>query len=532
MNHARLATSLVALLAVAGCGGGGHDDGTVAVSPPPVADAQTLAQKCPAIVGQVLAGGATVQDARVVAASGAQPEYCVVGAKFDGSALRFEARLPTSGWNGKIAFLGGGGFDGAMPVATDLQFSESILTERYATLGTNGGYDHPGARGIDYFKAAFALDDERLADFTYRSEHRALPAGKALVAGFFGAPASRSYFEGCSMGGHDALIEAQRYPEDFDGIVARAPAGNVMGLFMQFNRIAKQIRTPANTLGAAKQTLLANAVLAQCDGLDGVVDGIVSRPLACRHDPAPLRCPAGADTGDGCLSDAQIATVRTVTSPIASADGRWSHPGYLPGAENAAKGWGEYVWPSAAFGGNSTQGLFSDGFVRSFITRDPNYDTLTWNYDAWLPRMAVIGGMFNAFDPDLAPLEARRGAKLILWNGTTDTSVSARDTARYYDSVVGALGQARADRTVELFMAPGVGHCYGGAGPDRVDLLKAVATWAEAGTPPSAQSLAHRKVDASGATVAARPLCKYPAYPRYRGTGDVNVASSFVCTSD
>jgi hypothetical protein len=529
MNPTRIA-SLVALLAVAGCGGG-NDDGPGATGPVPVPTTPTLAQKCPGIAGQVLAGGATVQEARVVAAAGAQPEYCVVTARVDGSTLRFEARLPTSGWNGKIAFLGGGGFDGAMPVATDLQFSESILTERYATLGTNGGYDYPGARGIDYFRAAFALDDEQLADFTYRSEHRALPAGKALVANFFGTPASRSYFEGCSMGGHDALIEAQRHPEDFDGIVARAPAGNVMGLFMQFNRIARQVRTPANALNPAKQTLLANAVLAQCDGLDGLVDGIVSRPRACTYDPAPLRCAAGADTGDACLSDAQIATVRTVTSPIASADGRWTHPGYFPGGENAAKGWGEYVWPSAAFGGNSTQGLFSDGFVRSFITRDPTYDTSTWNYDAWLPRMAVVGGLFDAFDPDLAPLAAR-GAKLILWNGTTDSSVSARDTARYYDGVVGALGQARADRTVELFMAPGVGHCYGGAGPDRVDLLEAVSTWVEAGTPPSAQSLAHRKVDASGATVATRPLCKYPAYPRYRGTGDVAVAASYACAID
>ena len=528
MNHTRIA-SLLALLAVAGCGGG--DDGPGATGPVPVPAAPTLAQKCPAIAGQALAGGAMVQEARVIDATGAQPEYCVVTAKVDGSTLRFEARLPTVGWNGKIAFLGGGGFDGAMPVATDLQFSESIVTERYATLGTNGGYDYPGARGIDYFRAAFALDDEQLADFTNRSEHRALPAGKALVAGFFGTPATHSYFEGCSMGGHDALIEAQRHPEDFDGIVARAPAGNVMGLFMQFNRIARQVRTPAGTLNPAKQTLLANAVLAQCDGLDGTVDGIVSRPRACTHDPAALRCPAGADAGDACLSDAQIDTVRTVTSPIASADGRWTHPGYFPGAENTAKGWGEYVWPSAAFGGSSVQGLFSDGFVRSFITRDTAYDTSTWNYDAWLPRMAVVGAMFNAFDPDLAPLAAR-GAKLILWNGTTDTSVSARDTARYYDAVVGALGQARADRTVELFMAPGVGHCHGGTGPDRVDLLKAVATWAEAGTPPSAQALSHRKVDATGATVASRPLCKYPAYPRYMGSGDMGAATSFVCASD
>ncbi|KQP45511.1 tannase/feruloyl esterase family alpha/beta hydrolase [Pseudorhodoferax sp. Leaf274] len=514
-----LSASLIAVLACAGCGGSDDD-----------APKLTLAEQCPLLTGKTLSGGATVQEAKVVAATGAQPEACVVQARLDGSTLRLEARMPTSGWNGKIAFLGGGGFDGAMPVATDQQFSPSILSERYATLGTNGGYDYPGARGLDYFKATFALNPEQLADFTYRSEHRALPPGKALVASFFGTAASRSYFEGCSMGGHDALTLAQRYPEDFDGIVARAPAGNIMGLFMQFNRISKQVRTPANTLNEAKQTLLANAVLAQCDGLDGVADGIISKPEACHYDAAPLRCAAGADTGDTCLSDAQIATVNTVTSAIATADGAWSHPGYNPGAENAAKGWGEYIWPSAALGGTSVQGLFSDGFVRSFITQDASYDTLAWNYDDWLPRMGVVGGMFQAFDPNLAALNAR-GAKLILWNGTTDSSVSARDTARYYDKVVASLGQARADQTVELFMAPGVGHCFGGAGPDKVDLLKAVATWVEQGTPASAQALVHRKLDAGGATTVARPLCKYPAYPRYKGSGDVNDAASFACST-
>jgi feruloyl esterase len=144
--------------------------------------------------------------------------------------------------------------------------------------------------------------------------------------------------------------------------------------------------------------------------------------------------------------------------------------------------------------------------------------------------MGGVGGMFQAFDPHLAPLNAR-GAKLILWNGTTDSSVSARDTERYYDHVVGTLGQDKADQTVELFMAPGVGHCYGGPGPDKVDLLKAVATWVEQGTPASAQSLVHRMVDASGATTAARPLCKYPTYPRYKGSGDMNDAASFACSA-
>jgi len=529
-----LCLSALALATLAACGGGNShpvaSDPPVAVPDPHPAPSLSLAQKCPALKGTKLGGVATVDDAQVVAATDAQPEYCVVSATLDGSALRFEARLPTAGWNGKLAFLGGGGFDGGMPVATDLQFSPSILAERYATLGTNGGYDYPGVRDLGYFAAGFALDAAKLDDFTHASEHRALVPGKALIAGFFGQAPTRSYFEGCSMGGHDALMEAQRYPEDFDGIVARSPAGNVMGLFMQFNRIARQVAVPANTLSPAKQTLLANAVLAQCDAQDGLADGVIANPRACHYDPTPLRCADGADTGDGCLSDAQLATVRTVISPITSADGKWSHPGYFPGGEADAKGWGEYIWPSPALGGLSVQHLFSDGFVRSFITRDAGYDTTTWNYDDWLPRMAEVGGLFNAFDPDLRPLQ-QRGAKLILWSGTTDSSVSPRDTQRYYERVVQTIGQQAADQTAELFMAPGVGHCYGGPGPDRVDLLKAMATWVEQGTPASAQGLVHRKLDAGGATVQTQPLCKYPAYPHYKGTGDVNDAASYACAA-
>ena len=256
------------------------------------------------------------------------------------------------------------------------------------------------------------------------------------------------------------------------------------------------------------------------------------RPAACGYDPTELRCPDGADTGDSCLSDAQIATVKTITSPIATKDGAWSHPGYNFGAENSAKGWGEYVWPSASFlGGDSAQGAFSDGFIRSFVTRDPSFDTKTWDANNWLASLSLVGALYQAFDPDLSALKAR-GAKLILWNGTNDTAISPRDTQRYYNRVVEKMGRDAADETVELFLAPGVGHCSGGAGPDQVDLLKALSTWVENGTPPSRQNLVLTKQDKSGDPVMTRPMCKFPAWPRYKGTGDVNAASSFDCSTE
>ncbi|MEM5389636.1 tannase/feruloyl esterase family alpha/beta hydrolase [Paraburkholderia phymatum] len=508
---------------LAGCGGN-HD---VASN-----DVQTLRSRCSTLVNAMLgANEAQVSTATVVPASGTSPEYCAVNAQIIGSQLKMQLNLPTDGWNGKLAFLGGGGFDGTMAAFNASYNSASIQSEHYATMGTNGGYDYTeAAKYPDYFKAEFATDPQQLADYTHLGDHRSLPFGKELIQRFYGAQPSKSYFEGCSMGGHDAMIEAQRYPDDFDGIVARAPAGNVMGLFMQFNRVAKAVRVPAGTLNTAKQTLLANAVLSQCDELDGVKDGIISNPAACKFDPTVLRCPGGGDTGDSCLSDTQIGTVQAITTSFATTDNAITHPGYNFGLENSANGWGSYIWPQGAYGGNSLQGLFSDGFIRSFVTGDQNYDTSQFDPNQWSARLAVIGGMFEAFDPDLSGLHSH-GAKMVMMNGTNDTSVSPRDSARYYDSVVTKMGSASTDDTLELFLEPGVGHCFGGPGPDQVDLLKAVSTWAEGGPPPSQQRLTLTKLDGTGKSVLTRPLCKYPAYPHYNGSGSPDDAASYSCST-
>ena len=516
-----LVVALTAGTALLGCGG---DDDSSATTTTAIS-----AATCTGLAGQVLANNtATVLDAAVVPATATLPEYCVVHAKFNDSTLKFEAQLPTSGWNAKLTWLGGGGFDGSFSQPTAAYYSKSIVAEKYVTVSTNGGYDRP-TDTLEYFKAKFAFDPVKLADFTYLSNHRSIPAAKDLIQRAYGAAPTRSYFEGCSMGGHEAMIESERFPNDFDGIVARAPAANVM-VFTQFNRVAKAVRTPGGSLNAAKQTLLANAVLAQCDAQDGLADGIISKPQACNYDPAVLRCAGGTDTGNTCLSDAQISTVKTITTGITTADGVFSHPGYYFGAENSPNGWGEYIWANPGLG-DSLQGLFSDGFVRSFITRDLAYNTANWDVNQWLPEMSIIGSMFHAFNPDLSGLQAR-GAKMIVVNGATDTSVTAKDASRYYDMVVQTMGQANADKVLETFIEPGVGHCLGGVGPDTVDLMKAVVTWVENGTPPSAQNLTLSKLDATtGAVTLARPLCKYPSYPRYKGSGDVNSAANFACST-
>jgi hypothetical protein len=286
---------------------------------------------------------------------------------------------------------------------------------------------------------------------------------------------------------------------------------------------------PGASLNPAKQKLLAGAVLTQCDKLDGLEDGLISATGQCLFKPRSLRCAGGGDTGDSCLSDAQITTVETVTNRYASLDGSVTHAGFSFGGEDLDRGWGDYVWPASVWGTNKTKaGGFSGGFIRQMVTLDPNYDFFKWNPEEWMPSLHFISNLLQANDPDLSGLAARNG-KLILWSGEIDTASSPRETARLYEESVAALGKERADATVEYFPAPGVGHCGGGPGPDHIDLMKALSVWVEAGTAPSAQGLVLSKLGPDQKPLMSRPMCKYPAYPVYGGKGDPNQAASFRC---
>lgn len=508
---------MTAMLALAACSPSADTSGSSAVPVERGAAAEGVVRtgdQCAALAGQSLgSAGIQVAGAEAVGPDPRMPAACVAQVTFEGSALRFQARLPLEGWNGKMVFLGGGGFDGMFMQPTEPYFSRSVLDDRYAVITTNGGYDYP-ERDLGYFQATFAADPRQLEDFTHASEHRSVEPARSLIEAFYGRGPERSYFEGCSMGGHDALIQAQRYPDDFDGIIARAPAGNVMGLMLQFNRIATAVRVPALDFGPAQATLLADAVRQACPTGE---DGVVADPLHCEFDPEPLRCAEGMSAG--CLTDAQMDVVIAATTPFETADGRWRHPGFpFAGGEDSAKGWGEYLLPSPALGGDTLQGLFSDGFLRSFIAGDQQLDTRDWDPGTYRERLMEVGGLFNATDPDLRRLHAR-GAKLILANGTLDTSVSVRDTAQYYERVVASLGREAADETVELYLQPGVGHCAGGPGADEVDLLAAMSAWVEAGIPPSGQGLMLEKRDDQGRVVQRRTACRYPAVRRGPGEG-------------
>ena len=473
----------------------------------------TQAGPCAALQGQSVEGAAIT--ARHVAAAGGLPEHCEVKGSLP-PALDFQVWLP-SDWNGKAVFAGGGGFDGVIQDFTYPAYAAS----RFAVIASNGG--HTG----EVFDGSFALDAAQLEDFASQSTHRVMPVARALVRAFYGRDATRAYFEGCSNGGREALIEAQRWPEDFDGIIARAPAYDFVELMLAFNRHTQLLSQPGASLSDAKLASLGQAVLAACDAQDGLADGILSNPGACAFDPATLQC-QGAES-DACLTAAQLTPVRAVYAPYVL-NGQTIYDGWPAGGENDPDAWATWITghgtPSASVGG-----IFGRELVRYLVTQQPTYDPLAFQPTDWLPRIQQLSARISANSTDLSGFRAR-GGKLVLWHGGTDAAISQKGTASYYERVVQAAGgQKTADGFVEYFPAPGVNHCAGGAGPDTVDLLSALDVWVEHGTAPSGQGLTLRKINASGQAALSRPLCKYPRYPRYNGTGDANQATSFTCTA-
>ncbi|MDB5871684.1 MAG: Feruloyl esterase [Ramlibacter sp.] len=546
-SGSKLASSMVAVAAVTtaivACGGGNS-------APAPVPAPLDAVQACSSLTGQTIAG-ARVTSASVVAETATVPKYCNVAATIE-PALNLELRIPNS-WNGKLHYGGGGGFNGfiqqiydAAGGGTDLDnhgLNLSALKQGYINVSSDGGHKGkiPTAEAVD----ASWVPGNAAAEKLYAGD--AIPAVAAaaveMIRKAYGAAPSRSYFEGCSNGGREALISAQRYPDLFDGIISRAPASNFVASVGSFQTNMKvTVLNPTLNFTPAKVALLSNAVLAACDGLDGVVDGLVSNPAACTFTAATartqLRCTGGADTGDTCLSDAQLAVVDTWTSPKTFA-GRYTTPGWpLSGNEKATDNWDTWL-----FGGK--QFAFQYGAISGFIQKDPTtgplppmdataVNTLFFDFDAPASAAGLAGfsATGDALNADLRPL-ASKGRKLIMWHGGADPALSVKNTTSYYQSVVAAVGgQASADAFARYYIAPGVNHCHGGAGADKSDLLSALDTWVTNGTAPATLSAAKTT---SGVTTFTRPLCAYPLYPRYVGpANDANaakVAANYSCVT-
>ena len=505
------ATACAVLLV--GCGGG--SGGNVN---------STARQACESIGGTNVPGVGYV-FATPVDAEGAVPNFCKISGTLSGK-LNFELRLPEV-WNGKLHYGGGGGYNGAIPGV-----SENILAalkQGYATVSSDSG--HQGS-ALD---ASFALNDPQAAQlFGSQSVPTVMSAAQALLRTAYNAGPTRSYFEGCSNGGREALMSAQRNPTLFDGIIARAPAYNWTGLMGAFNRTAKALAAPGGQFSNAKLALLAGAVRNACDGLDGVNDGVVSNQAACSatFDAAALRCPGGVEAGNSCLSDAQLGVVASWVSPAVFAGGYRNAGWNLTGNEDDAGAWPVWETGNGKLG-SALQFLFQDTTVKNYLALDPAANSLLYSpYDRNPAALNAMAALNDATSTDLRPFNGR-GAKLILWHGGSDAALSVNSTSEYYAGVVSAVGgQGPADTFVRYYVAPGVNHCTGGPGADSTDLLTALDAWVTKGTAP--ETLTAQKLATDGSTELARPLCRYPLFPRYSGPANnpaaARLATNFVCS--
>ena len=513
LSNAGLAASsaVCATLCAAGllAGCNGSDDNAPPVTPPAV----SAQAQCDAFSGASV-GGATLGTATLVAAATSVGEYCKVVGTIHGT-LNFEVHLPSS-WNNKLLYEGGGGWDGAITITPQ---SPSGATAGYVLVASDGG-----RQGSNLDASSFLNNPTGQADFGYLSIHTVYEVAKQIVNQRYKADATHSYFEGCSNGGREALIQATRFPNDYDGIVVRAPAYTFTELFQAFVANGKALAAPGGQISDVKAALIGNTITAQCDALDGVADGIVSNQEACTFDPAVLRCTAG--DADTCLTDAQIATANTIYSELKAADGTSIYPGWGPGGEGL--GWPVWV-TGTAVGGTGLQFQFGSGLIKYWVTGDATFDVLNFVPADYAPALLLSATTLDA-TPDLRSFFGQ-GGKMVLVHGTNDWAISYKGSIKYFNNVATAVGGVAArDASMEFFLEPGVQHCAGGVGADTVDLVDAVSKWRESGTKPSTQNIVAKKLDAtSGATQLARPLCAYPSFPKYKGGGDVNAAESYSC---
>jgi len=541
------AVALAALLTA--CGGSDDNSATA-----------TAQQACTALAGATV-GGATVAAAVVVAASGPVPSYCKVSAKIEPS-LNFQLRIPEA-WNGKLHYGGGGGFDGLVRGLNEYGGTDNdnhglnlaALNKGYINVVSDAGHQGviPGAESVDASWVPGNPVAERL--YADLSVPTVMSSAVEMIKKAYGTGPTKSYFEGCSTGGREALISAQRFPNLFDGIISRAPVLNFTSSVGAFQTNEKGILlNPTLNFTPAKVALLSNAVLAACDGLDGVADGVVSNPAACTFNASTarsaLRCAGGADTGDTCLSDAQLAVVDTWTAPK-TFGGKYLNPGWvLTGNESAPGNWDAWLFaaagPGAPAGSGAAQYLFEYAAISGFLLRNPataplafldpaGASTFSYDFDAASnsATLAALSTEIEATDPDLRPF-MNGGGKLLFWHGGADPALTIKNTTAYYQSVVAKVGgQATADSFTRFYVAPGVNHCQGGAGADKSDLLAALDAWVTNGTAPGALTAAQNAAD--GSSNFTRPLCVYPQYPRYTGAaGDAaaaKLAASYTCTT-
>lgn len=557
-KRSRLSLACASALVLAACGGG-NDEAVAA----PLSCGELAGMAIPASAIGLPTTGGSVTTATVVAASGsgaaAVPEHCLVNASLspvDPAAPKIMMRvaMPTQ-WNGKGLMYGGGGFDGSIPnvvgnVSNGPTDAPLPIARGYAVFASDSGHQG-GARGS--LDGAFGQNDESLRNWGGDALKKTRDAAMFLIKARYAAAPSKAYFAGGSTGGREALQSIQRWPADWDGAIAWYPAWNQASAMLGGQAGTLALAKPGAYPNNAKRVALMNAALQACDSLDGVADGIVSNQNACNasFDPAtatlngaPLRCAGGADTGDNCLSDAQITAVKAINAPVkfgfALGSGETGYPGYnVWGADLGITQPTTAVAATVAFlnlGSSApanpmptTAPYISqqlDQVLKNLITRDVNFNPLSFDPTgptALEARWGVLSRMIDQ-STDLSGFIGR-GGKLLLAHGVHDVLVSSRATADYYNRLVRQYGPTAVNGFARYYEVPGLGHAVSSQFNGTWDSLTALENWAEKGTAPTAQVTR----DTVGVPGRTRPLCDYPKWPQYKGTGDVNSAASYNC---
>jgi len=485
----------------------------------PLAATPARAASCESLASLALPS-ATITSAEAVAAGaftqpggrgggfGELPAFCRVAATLKPTAdsdIKIEVWLPASNWNGKFLAVGNGGWNGNI----DRNALATGLRRGYAAASTDTG--HEGGGG------PWMANQEKLVDFGYRAVHEMTAKAKAMINAYYGNAPRLSYFQGCSAGGRQGLKAAQKFPEDFDGIVAGAPALNTTGRAIFSMYAAQNLRKEEGSyIPASKYPAIHRAALAACDALDGVKDDVIENPRACSFDPKVIECKAGAND-DSCLTPAQVVAATALYKPVVNTKtGKSIFPGLEPGSE---MGW-------STFGGPQPFGIGTQMF-QFMVFKNPAWDYKTLNFDA---DMAVVDsiekGNINAMDPNLKPFLSK-GGKLIQYHGWADQQIPSGSSVEYYQNVLSTQGgPAKVKEGYRLFMVPGMGHCGGGDGTATFDMLTALEQWVEKSKAPD-QIPASRVVE--GRVDRTRPLCPYPQVASYKGSGSTDEAANFVC---
>lgn len=573
-RHPGAAVALLGVLAAAGCASQRPlptvPDGPV-TAPAVVACADLLGfTVAPDRIG-LATSGAKVVSATETAAGGtgakAFGSYCRLIAEVapvDATAppIRVQLSLPDA-WNRRTLMLGGGGYNGTLPntagnVPAGPVDKADPIGRGYAVFGSDSGHDlaadpnNPGA---------FGLNDEALRNFAGDALKKTRDTALAVIGHRYRQVPLRNYFAGGSTGGREALAMVQKWPDDVDGAIVLYPAYSAASLNLQFGRMTRALAAPGAWPNLAKRQALLDAALQACDELDGVADRVVSNQAACnaRFDPAtatlgqrPLRCEGGRDTGDDCLSDAQIAALKVLDTPIRIdyplANGERHYPGFnVWGSDFGRPGDSpiqalvnrlglntvQPAHPMPLFGTGPTAVTaygagFWDQWVRFFVTADPAANSLTLdpqNPGRWASRISELTGLQDHNRTDLSPF-ASRGGKLLMAHGVADQLVSARATGEYYERIRRTMGGERVGGFMRYYEIPGYGHAFGTIFGAAWDSLTALEQWSERGVAPAAPIVA----DTTGVPGRTRPLCDYPGWPRYQG-GDVNAAASYRCAT-